>query len=467
MLPNEIMRKDVERTERPKPTGLRKWLGGSARFLLGLLILALSLGVAFFWMTNKPKARRRPPDVRAALVEVQRVHPGTHAVTVEVLGTVEPVKRVALTPRVSGEIIQLSPELVPGGQFKAGDVIVKIDPTDYHIALKQKQAELARRLAELEQKQSDVSRIESEIIRADAALALERGQQDIAKREYELLGKTVTESDRELVLRQPQLKTAEAACKAARASRKSAEAAVGAARTVIENARLALERAKLDLARTTIRAPFNSVVESRDIDLGSQVSTGTRLATLVGTDEYWVNVSVPVDQLRWISIPRNNGEEGSSVCIYHKAAWGKDAVRVGNVVRLKAELEPEGRMARVLVSVKDPLGRKDPESLSMILNAYVRVAIKGRVLRNVIRVPRSALRDGTFVWIMSSDNTLSIREVAIAWSGNDHVYVSSGLREGDQLVTSDVSTPVEGMKLRTLKMKTPTDTTANKGRKGR
>ncbi|GAG22632.1 unnamed protein product, partial [marine sediment metagenome] len=128
MTSDEIMREDRERTDPSRPTGLRKWLGGSARFLLGVGILATGLWMALFWLTNKPRAKRRPPPPRAALVEVQRVNPGTHTVTVEVLGTVAPVKTVTLTPRVSGEIVELSEELVPGGHFKTGEVIAKIDP---------------------------------------------------------------------------------------------------------------------------------------------------------------------------------------------------------------------------------------------------------------------------------------------------------------------------------------------------
>ena len=68
-------------------------------------------------------------------------------------------------------------------------------------------------------------------------------------------------------------------------------------------ARAALEKSRLDLSRTTLTAPFDCVVTSENVDLGALVTPQTQLATLVGTDEYWVRVTIPVSQLRWIHIP--------------------------------------------------------------------------------------------------------------------------------------------------------------------
>jgi hypothetical protein len=158
-----------------------------------------------------------------------------------------------------------------------------------------------------------------------------------------------------------------------------------------------------------------------------------------------------VDELQWVAIPGPTEQQGSSVRIYHESAWGKGAFRTGRVERLMTDLEPEGRMARVLVTVKDPLQLESPPQPfhPLILNSYVRVEIDGKDLANVVRVPRIALRDGGMVWVMKPDKTLDIREVKIVWGGNDHVYVSEGLSEGDLLITSNLSAPVAGMALRT------------------
>jgi len=391
--------------------------------LLGLAILAAGAGVSVYWMTHKPKASRARPEAQAALVEAAPVRRTTRRVVVQAMGTVVPVRSVQLASRVAGEIVSISPEFVPGGRFRKGDRILQVDPKDYELAVRQRT---------------------SELVRVQSDLKLESGQQTVARREAELLGREVKEEDKELLLRKPQLAQAQAA---------------------VASAEAALEKARLDLARTSIVAPFNAIVASRNVNLGAQVSPGTTLASLVGTDEYWVRVSVPVDQLSWVRIPAGNGEDGSPARVCWETGWAPGSCRHGKVARLMTELEPQGRMARLLVAVEDPLSLRpgSPGQCALILDSYVRVEIEGREVRDVVEVPRAALRDGNRVWILEKDNTLGIRHVGVAWAAKDFVCVSSGLRDGERLITSDLAAPVQGMALRTAaneEEKTPPQTPA-------
>jgi len=435
------------------PSAPLRWLGRIARLLLLVAVLAGGGGISFYWMTHRPKAKRRPPQAQSTLVEVSRALPKKQSVVVRAMGTAIPARSIQLAARVAGQVIGVGPEFAPGGRFKAGEIMARIDPNDYELAVRQQKTEVARSQALVEQRAGEVLQCISDVTRAESTLALEMGQQAVAKREYELLGSTVVAGDRDLVLRQPQLRTAKAACDAAKAAKRSAEGASKAAEAAKSAAMVALETAELNLARTTIRAPFNAMVQSRNVDLGAQVAVGAPLASLADTDEYWVQVSVPLGQLRWIRIPGVNGTTGSVVRVYHEAAWGAGPSRAGEVVRMLTDLEPQGRMARLLVAVKDPLELKAPPARrhALILGAYVRVEIDGRELPGVIRVARTALRDGDGVWVMGDDRTLDVRKVKIVWSGLDHVYVTDGLHEGDLLITSDLAAPVQGMALRTAR----------------
>jgi len=225
--------------------GLRR-LGRVMRLLLVLALLGAGGYACYYWLTHRPKTRRRPPQPQAVLVETTRLSPRNQTVVVHAMGTVVPVRTMQLASRVSGQVIDVSAEFVPGGRFQAGARILQVEPRDYELAVQQRSSELTK---------------------AQSELSLEMGQQSVARREYELLGQDVRAEDEELLLRKPQLATAEAAVAAARA---------------------ALQQAQLDLKRTEIRAPYNAMVVSRNVDLGSQVSVGTPLASLVGTDEYWV-----------------------------------------------------------------------------------------------------------------------------------------------------------------------------------
>jgi RND family efflux transporter MFP subunit len=390
-----------------------RWLSLTLRFLLVLAILGLGVGISAYLLMNRPTPKRKPPSSEATLVEVTGVTAGEQSVIVKAMGTVVPTREIQLAAQVGGEIvrindaIEISLEFVPGGHVTCGETLLQIDPKDYQLIVRQRS---------------------SDLVRAQCDLQVELGQQSVAKGEYELLGETVAKEDRELVLRQPQLDIAKAAVATAQAS---------------------LEKAELDLARATVAAPFNAVVQTRYVNFGSQVAAGSPLATLVGTDTYWIEVAVPVSRLRWLDIPGAKG----SVSIYHEAAWGEEVRRTGRVVRLMADLEPQGRMARLLVEVDDPLAltaKSKADALPpMILGAYVRVEIEGRRLTDVIRVPRIALRDGNRVWVMSPKKTLEIREVTIVWSNDEEITIDSGLASSDALIVSDLAAAVQDMLLRT------------------
>jgi len=486
----------------------RRVLAAAFQAFLALVVLAGGVVFARHLLRTGPKARRRKPERRAVLVNVTRVARSRQRAVVRVMGTVRPAQSISLRPRVSGEIVEVAPQCIPGGRFNAGDVVARIDPADYELAVERQASEverlaalLAQKRAELAQRESDVAtaasairqrasevlKAHSEVTKAEAALRIELGQQAVARREYELLGKKLSEADCELVLRKPQLLTAQANCDAARAAlgaaeaakeaavaakaaaeamKRSAEAALLAAQASKKAADVALRQARLDLDRTAIRAPFNAIVESEAVDLGSQVSPQTTLATLVGTDEYWVEVSVPVDQLRWIRLPRRPGENGSPARVYDEAAWGPETFRVGSVLRLASSLEPEGRMARLLVTVPDPLGLKDATAQppALLLGSYVRVEIDGTELDGVVPLDRDLVHEGDRVWVAAPDNTLDIRRIAVAFRGHDRLLVSEGLETGDRVITTGLAAAVPGMPLRIAETPPPSPVAEGEGR---
>jgi RND family efflux transporter MFP subunit len=350
-----------------------------------------------------PKARRRPPAKIAPLVEVARIQPGIHNVAVQAMGTVVPAREIVLESRVSGEIVALHPQFTVGGFLEKGSEVLRIDPVDY---------ELAVTLAQARVKDSEsILKVAEE----EAAAAIE---------EWRLLYKEKPEDNKipALVAKEPQLE---------------------AARAKLAGDKADLRKAKLDLDRTRILAPFNAIVRKKFVDVGSQVSSQEQLAELVGTDIYWIQASIPVDRLNWIRIPRQTSETGSKVRIFHRNEYEHS----GTVIKLLGDLEQEGRMARVLIEVRDPLGlsAKEKEQLPLLIGEYLRLEIQGRQLDNVYRIPRSALRENTRIWVASSNDTLKIREVDVLWRDTQTVLFRDGLEPGDRLIVSELPTPVEGM----------------------
>ena len=310
------------------------------RRLAPVIVLLIGVVAAMALMQSGPGAKREPPARQASLVEIQPLVIGSVRVRIDAMGTVGPAESVTLQPQVAGEIVSVSDDLEPGGLFRAGEELLRIDPRDYELAVQQRESEVAQALS---------------------TLRLEQGQQAIARREFELLNESMLDEDQDLVLRKPQLESVRAQLDLARAS---------------------LEKAKLDLQRSRIHAPFNAIVESVDVDVGTRVTTANTLATLAGTDTCWLEVSVPVKDLQWISIPRAADVAGSVVRISSPGAWGEGAWREGRVIRLAGALEKEGRMARLLVEVDDPF-TLEPEKIGkpvMLMNSYVNFEVEGRAI---------------------------------------------------------------------------------------
>ncbi|MFW6244017.1 MAG: efflux RND transporter periplasmic adaptor subunit [Desulfovibrionales bacterium] len=369
-------------------------------FLLKLgtavVLLAAGAGLAVYFVATKPVVQKQKPRPQTVYVQAMKAQKKPALATVSGMGKVVPSQQVVLRARVTGAIVDLSERFLPGGRIPEGDVILRIDPSDYRI---------------------EVATSESELRKAMADLELEQGRQSVARQELALLREASPDgvNGTELALRKPQLRQAEAQVAIAESQ---------------------LERAKLNLSRTVLRAPFNALVVDRQVDIGAQVGIQEPLATLAATDEYWIEVSVPADRLGLM----DPGVDGNTAQIHSQSGAGQWA---GRVLHSLGVLDENSRLAKVLVSVRNPL---DSGTMPLMLGDYVQVTIQGRNLGEVYVLPRGALRGGDAVWI-ATEGRLDIRPVEVALRSGETVYVSSGLQPGELVITSDIAAPVPGMPL--------------------
>lgn len=357
-----------------------------------------------------PEATRQAAEEQATSVEVVRVAPETASARIVTSGVVEPARRITIVPEVAGRIVRLSENLVAGGRVEEGELLVKIDPREYQLALEQQETQVSRAELELEQ---------------------ELGRQSIARREWELLGEDQDGASKSLVLREPHLTAAKESVRAARS---------------------AIERARLSLSRTVIKAPFNASVTSESVEVGQVVGPGAPIATLIGSDRFWVRVSVPIGRLTELSIPgvKQGGampELGSPARIVQTLTAGKALVREGNILRLESELDPESRTAQVIIGIDDPLD-PDDGGLPLLPRAFVRVELEGTSRAGVTTVPAKALHEGDTVWVVNGDERLAARRVEVGFADEDVAHVLSGLEPGARVVVSPLALPIEGMKVR-------------------
>lgn len=227
------------------------------------------------------------------------------------------------------------------------------------------------------------------------------------------------------------------------------EPQLNTAKARVEAASAAVEQAELDLQRTTIRAPFNAHILTRNVNVGSQVSPGQNLGRLIGRDTYWVVTTVPLSKLSWLSFPGDSETTGSKVMIRNNSAWSEGVYREGYLYKLIGALEDQTRMANILVTIPDPLAyRTDSTDVpKLMIGTFVETRIKADKISDVIRLNRDYIRKDTTVWVMK-DSMLFIREVDIVFRDAHYAYIGSGLNDDDKIVTSNLSTVTDSVKLR-------------------
>ncbi len=381
---------------------------------LAILLGGLAITVLIF--STEPEAKTEGASIETAmLVDVIAVQQNTYEPTIVATGTVQPVEDVTLSPLVSGQVIRRDPSFTPGGFVKKNQVLLQIDPSDYRNTL-----ELRK----------------SQLMQSQSTLETEMGRQQIAEKDLQLItndslfgANPLSEEERQLVLRKPQL---------------------NAVKATIGGSKAAVDQARLDLSRTTIRAPFDAHILSQNVTEGSQVAQGDNLGRIVGTDYYWVMATVPVSKLQWLSFPKGNSEKGSPVRIKNSTAWSSDAYREGYLDKQIGALDNQTRLARVLVKVADPLANKSniKEKPALMIGTFVEVEIQANPVAEVIRLSRDYVRSNETVWVMK-EGKLEIREVDIVLNDDEYAYIRKGLADGEKVVITDLSTVSNGIGLRT------------------
>ncbi len=369
--------------------------------LLSFLILLLGLGGAGLLALSRKTPQREQKPVLGPLVETIEVQAADNPVLIEGTGEAYARSMTTLVPQVSGRVVEVSPDLVGGGRFRAGEVLLKIDPRDYELA---------------------VESAEAAVIRAEVQLETQQAEAQSAEREWNAIhpGEEPASS---LVLRKPQIRQAQAELKAARAK---------------------LETARLQLERTAVSFPFDGIVLDETVDVGQFVMSGKSLATLYSTSEIEVRVPMESRELGFFDLP-GPGRRGAEAEVLAELG-GKTLQWKARVSRIEGQIDPKSRMAPIILEVPGAFSG-DRGEIPLYPGTFVRVRIQGHSIPSSFVIPRSALRENNTVWVIK-DNTLEIRPVTIARAEKERAILSSGLEPGEHLVTSLLEAVTSGMTVR-------------------
>ena len=365
------------------------------------------LGIAVSWavLVGKPIPKPVEPSPSSPpVVQVLAAEPVNLALTVTTQGSIQPRREINIVSQVGGLVEAVDEHFADGGFFDTGIELVKVEDADYQFALVRAQARVA-----------DAAQI----------VAQEKGRGRQAQREWRDLG---NEEANQLFLRKPQLAGVKAALRAAEAD---------------------LDEARLNLRRTSIKAPFNGRVSEKFVDLGQYITPGTAVARVYDTDVVEVRLPLTGRQVALLELPLNYQDHsvqggGASVSLRARFA-NREWEWSGNVVRTDASIDVDSRVVYAVVEVEKPFVRdvssgRPPLSIGL----FVEAEIQGRELRQVVALPRNALRNDGTVLLVDAQDRLQPRDVIVLKSNPREVWVQ-GIAVIERVAVSGPALAVAGM----------------------
>lgn len=390
-------------TEQNKSSGIGLIVRRFVAFALPALVVAGAIGGVIGMSVLKPKPDEKEEAVKATPVAVAYAEARPVNLSVTTQGEALPLREIDLTPEITGRVIAVSPSFIEGGAFTQGDMLLKIEPTEFELRVTQARAAVAQ---------------------ANNRYASEVAEAEIAKREWEEIGNGEGSS---LALRRPQLAEASAA---------------------LASARAALKEAELQLSRTEIRAPFNGRVQSKSVDIGQFITAAAPIGRIFSSDVMQIALPLTDAELGRLGLSvgfvATKDNPGTSVTLTAPMA-GKVRNWTGRVTRTSSSFDRETRVLFAYVEVADPYGSGADDGAPLAAGLFVTATIDGRAIENSVVIPRAALRGKDKVYIARDDDTMEIRQVAVAASNKNDAILIDGLADGEAVITSPVRGAAEGM----------------------
>lgn len=360
--------------------------------VLAAVILMMGVGGGYYILNSAPKPGRVKAEIPARLVDVTPLKQESSRPYWQTGGVVSAADAVSLAPQVSGRVEWINPLAEPGALLAKGAVLARLEAADFDLQVAQAQAALTQ---------------------AQADLALEQGQAQLAAEEYAMAASELSEQERALVLRKPQLASAQAAVAVAQAN---------------------LRQAQLDQSRRELKMPFAGRISSRAVSVGSYVSATTTTFALVGTERVWIEVRIPRTFLTWLDLQ-------GDVPLTMASVAGERTARIVNVL---PDVADNDRQARVMLQLNNPMAEGQ---MAVLVNDYVNVQLPGHAIAATVIESRLLNDDGS-VWVVN-DNKLYRRTPQVIFRGRERAWLGEGFNSGDQLLLNRIDSVTDGMPVRT------------------
>lgn len=364
-------------------------LKGILQIVLVIAVLILGIAANFLLTRSGSEVGQSSTGPEAVLVEVVQPETITTDIRVTENGIVQSRNTVGLTPQVSGQVVEVSPNLASGGVFEAREVLFRIDPADY---------------------QTSVDQARADVSSAEANLQVELAEAEIAKREWELVypGEEIPD----LVAREPQ---------------------IAQARASLESATARLTTSELSLERVAFALPFSGRILETSVELGQRLTANQTYGQVYALES--IEISVPLDAEIIDVMDPIVGRRGMVTTSGRFTSRAHPAV----VRRVEAELDEGSRLGQVVMGFED--------AVNIIPGTFVTVEITGPTVDDAFVVPEQAMPEVRTCWVVK-DGRLQRRTLDFLGLTKDGDLVVVPFDSGDGIVVSPLVDPVESTPVR-------------------
>ncbi len=387
-------------SDEDKPKGFLSVIKRIAIFAAPIAALAVAILIVILLGLGKPRPEENNEPPRPPAVQFAVAHARPTTIAINAQGEARPRVEATLASQVAGRIVWASPKFVDGGSFVEGEVMARIDAADYQLS---------------------VVRARSQVAQAEEGLAREEAEAELARQDWQALGRGEAPP---LAVREPQLAQARAALAASQAALRSAE---------------------LDLNRASIRAPFTGRVRERRANVGDYVGPGSPVAVMFATDTMEIRLPLTDADLASMRIPvgftASAATPGPTAHV-NNVMGGRLVTWEGRLVRTEASVDARTRLVYGTVEVRAPFAATNAAPLAP--GMFVSVRLEGSARETLVAAPRSALKRNEYVYVVTADNTIDVRQVRPAQTTNDEVLFREGVADGERVVVSHLASPRQG-----------------------
>jgi RND family efflux transporter MFP subunit len=377
------------------------------------------------------KEKQRPPTA----VRVVTMAPMDLLPRVSGFGTIEPAREWRAVARVEAEVIETAADLANGEVVSAGSVLLRLDDTDLQLSLAQNDAQMSSLAIKDQTLEATMKIVAADLMLSRAELSRQEklAQEGVATqarvdatRRAELAARTkVVEVENQLALNK-------------------------AERDVLAAQRAIVERS---LTFAEIKAPYDIRIGEVSAELGQVVTRGQTLLTAEGVDAAEVAAQFSIGRIGPLL---RASQDGTTVLDLrarvrlpapgHSVVWKAEVDRVGEAIDAKTQ------STSIVVRIDDPYGQAEAGKRPPLRrNTFVEVILMAPK-REALVAPVDAVRGGKAL-VVSAEGTLEKRDVKVGYTVSDVAVVTEGLTKGDQLVVSDPSIAVPGMKVKPVEDK--------------